>query len=1225
MALNILQISDIHIGESNYDSLNNLVTYIKIALKGKGIIDTILVSGDIFNQDTLDSSKDPDEIEKGINAAARFFNLLVSQINKSNDSKITKEDVLFVPGNHECNQSMSGKGATKEFERYIQFLEKYYEKDIPSFYDKTHLSLVKDYIDQKIALVGFNSAFYTKGKSSAEISIGQIYDMQEKLDSIKNIDEYAVIVMLHHHIYPIDEKKLEDNDDRYLRNYEELFNSLEKYNLVGVLHGHKHRCKNKTAIYTPELEKPNKVTNVLGCASLASSTVENNGLNLIRIYGKDHDLDLEYTEFKTEVNSFKQKPTIVLPIKGDEKIELGLLTELKKVDDTCVKEYLSLSKTDAETPAKELMEMLNQTVGKLEEPCKRIGANNKIPLYLFLPMHFRSGKHNKSIHLDSFKKYAQKYLLEDFNETQIDAILALLLADSLYDMKMLFNRLIDLQGKKRQLSDKQKEYVRFLMVSTFLCENYIVMRAKYREFFQLQLSRKTNLNIIYNNIHEDIAASAIKLVLDEEKRAIKVAVECNTANSHKLVTLIIQEFEIELSEFENEFTNIGFKIYYIKPKFSSVEKGSETLINSYSFEAYMPTLIPLLIGENIYKQPEVFARELIQNSIDAIILRNKVPKYHTKEKGRIIIKFGNENGERYFEIKDNGTGMSKHNLERYFTSIGRSFYSSKDFDDLKTNYAPISKFGIGMLSCFLVGRRIDVFTKFCTKIEGKSQSFKMQIPNYDGCFFIEPNNSCDTGTRIRVYEKPDKESLDDTKIVNYIKRTIMNPTVDIKIEQKCKIDRNQHLNDLVERTKEQHLLFPIGIDVRQNDNGLDFCVNDLDMNRFRDDADYRYNNRHGIFIYKPDNDLYSSGSIYFNASGIFVEEGQISVEFIGGYFDAYINLPSSLIQIDVSRDFIKSIDKWDKIILEAENCFEQQTQKYLKSDNSNTIPLFILSHLGEKEDQVMFYSINERKNSFAIRINKQKQTLDKRLIKILSKVIDIFSLNSDIKTVYNKLSKEIKDIMIDLIMCTEIKSSSLLTNDISISFLLASINKLKNTNLTTNADENRVIDAIKRISNKNGKALYRWNRNGRALRPFPSLFSRTIEEGLLAYSEDIDRMKDFVRRISRDSYLFNKEEKLKFVNNLYNLAENQKIDMASVYGVLYAIMFDELYNTIYKYITKQDQIRISVSDSFYISSITAFLWITEISTLIYSKNDYEKGVVVSLQPLIEASKMMEEN
>ena len=85
----------------------------------------------------------------------------------------------------------------------------------------------------------------------------------------------------------------------------------------------------------------------------------------------------------------------------------------------------------------------------------------------------------------------------------------------------------------------------------------------------------------------------------------------------------------------------------------------------------------------MYSQKEVFVRELIQNSYDAIRLRKSFDKSDFDT--TIYIKIGKDNktDRRYLQIRDNGVGMDLYKIERYFTSIGRSFYQSEDFKELQ--------------------------------------------------------------------------------------------------------------------------------------------------------------------------------------------------------------------------------------------------------------------------------------------------------------------------------------------------------------------------------------------------------------------------------------------------------------------------------------------------------------------------------------------------------------
>lgn len=250
---------------------------------------------------------------------------------------------------------------------------------------------------------------------------------------------------------------------------------------------------------------------------------------------------------------------------------------------------------------------------------------------------------------------------------------------------------------------------------------------------------------------------------------------CNEATAHKMAVLFVKEFDLMIHKFEDYFKLIGLKLYYLLPK---IDKDvMKNTLDNYNFEAYIPTLIPLLTGDNIYSSKTAFARELIQNAIDAIAVRaEKDSSEFSKE---ILIDMNkDEQGRRYFRIVDHGTGMDKYKIERYFTSIGRSFYSGEEYEDLNISYKPISNFGIGFLSSFMVCREIDVRTKYYTD---NSEGLKLHIPNYDGCFFIERDEKAEIGTEIKLYLETD---IDDTQIMKYIEEAMRDIAYPVELHWK---------------------------------------------------------------------------------------------------------------------------------------------------------------------------------------------------------------------------------------------------------------------------------------------------------------------------------------------------------------------------------------------------------------------------------------------------------
>ena len=130
-------------------------------------------------------------------------------------------------------------------------------------------------------------------------------------------------------------------------------------------------------------------------------------------------------------------------------------------------------------------------------------------------------------------------------------------------------------------------------------------------------------------------------------------------------------------------------------------------------------ILELLTGENLYDNRDVFVRELLQNAIDATLLRGKMDADFIPEKSRIDFwEWNDKDGNIWFRIDDEGTGMTMGMLQRYFLKVGNSYYSSKEIErDLRDHhqtekYYGISRFGIGFLSCFLNGDYAEVSTLY---------------------------------------------------------------------------------------------------------------------------------------------------------------------------------------------------------------------------------------------------------------------------------------------------------------------------------------------------------------------------------------------------------------------------------------------------------------------------------------------------------------------------------
>jgi len=320
-------------------------------------------------------------------------------------------------------------------------------------------------------------------------------------------------------------------------------------------------------------------------------------------------------------------------------------------------------------------------------------------------------------------------------------------------------------------------------------------------------------------------------------------------------------------------------------------------LENFNFEAYIPTLLPLLTGDNLYKQKEVFIRELLQNSLDAILLREKVDRENEIDK-TIRIFFGEsknpKTGEqrKYLQIVDNGIGMDTFKIERYFTSIGRSFYVSDEFEELQKSeeieYKPISNFGIGFLSAFMICKEMHVSTQSYDKSEG----LEIDIPNFDGCFFIKKSNNDKTGTAITLYED-ERKLLDEKKIIDYIKTTMLDFQLDIEIHNEISKKKEVLKSYDIRRKYNLPLFLPFTEKGMEKISWKDEVQNNIFIEKYD----------HGLLIDFPEKPYFAPSDMAFLNSGIRLSHTpKRSFEY--WLCKQYYNFPSSYLELDVARERI---------------------------------------------------------------------------------------------------------------------------------------------------------------------------------------------------------------------------------------------------------------------------------------------------------------------------------
>ena len=201
-------------------------------------------------------------------------------------------------------------------------------------------------------------------------------------------------------------------------------------------------------------------------------------------------------------------------------------------------------------------------------------------------------------------------------------------------------------------------------------------------------------------------------------------------------------------------------------------------------------VIELLMGTKLYGNPEVALRELLQNSIDACLLRQaQEKKWGNLYEPKISVKYFTENGENVLEVIDNGTGMDDYIIDNYYSKIGSSFYKSKDFYTLKAEsnaeFYPTSRFGIGILSCFMISDVLIVDTKRVYGAHKSSDPLNITVEGQESIFWIKDGHREVPGTTTRLILRKNKnpwEDMTEDKFIQNVESVIPNPPFEINIE-----------------------------------------------------------------------------------------------------------------------------------------------------------------------------------------------------------------------------------------------------------------------------------------------------------------------------------------------------------------------------------------------------------------------------------------------------------
>ncbi len=200
---------------------------------------------------------------------------------------------------------------------------------------------------------------------------------------------------------------------------------------------------------------------------------------------------------------------------------------------------------------------------------------------------------------------------------------------------------------------------------------------------------------------------------------------------------------------------------------------------TFTFETEAKQILELMT-HSVYSNREVFLRELISNSSDALDkLRFEAieDKSLVENEDELHIQLSRDNEARILTIRDNGIGMSREELISNIGTIARSGTKqflqalSENKEDTLGSPDLIGQFGVGFYSAFMVADKVTLLTRRA----GEKETLRWESTG-DGTYSIETAeeglDSCGTSVSLHLKELDKEDSLGDFTSEHLIRQTV---------------------------------------------------------------------------------------------------------------------------------------------------------------------------------------------------------------------------------------------------------------------------------------------------------------------------------------------------------------------------------------------------------------------------------------------------------------------
>ncbi|HAA9904686.1 TPA: HSP90 family protein [Listeria monocytogenes] len=185
---------------------------------------------------------------------------------------------------------------------------------------------------------------------------------------------------------------------------------------------------------------------------------------------------------------------------------------------------------------------------------------------------------------------------------------------------------------------------------------------------------------------------------------------------------------------------------------------------SHHFQVNLAGMIDIL-SNHLYDEKDVYIRELLQNATDAIRARKKIDS--TLE-GKIHASLTGDNNEKTLIIEDNGIGLTEDEVHAFLATIANSSKGEKNFDGESSNDF-IGRFGIGLLSCFIVSDEIVMIST--SQKDGGTTEWRGKA---DGTYSVRKieTDTREPGTQVYLRLRAGLEDHPECEDVEYLINTL---------------------------------------------------------------------------------------------------------------------------------------------------------------------------------------------------------------------------------------------------------------------------------------------------------------------------------------------------------------------------------------------------------------------------------------------------------------------